>query len=146
MRHRKYGRKFSMTSAPRKAMFRNLVTSILLHGRIKTTEDRAKEIRAYVERVISLGKRAPSLDGLEGETLKAAQAARVHAIRLAKLWVNDRDAVSKVFGEYAARFATRPGGYTRVLKAGRRQGDNASLAWIELVGELPASSESEATA
>lgn len=138
MRHRKYGRKFSMTSAPRKAMFRNLVTSILLHGRIQTTEDRAKEIRGYVERVISLGKRAPSLDGLEGDALSAAKAARVHAIRQARFWVNDRDAVAKVFGEYAERFATRPGGYTRVLKGGRRQGDNASMAWIELVGAMPA--------
>jgi large subunit ribosomal protein L17 len=130
-----------MDASARKAMFRNMVTSLLLHEQIRTTEARAKELRKYAERVISLGKRAPSaadLTGLKGEDLQSAQAARVHAIRQARLWVNDGDVINRIFGEYADRYATRPGGYTRVIKAGRRAGDNAPMAIIELVGEQSA--------
>jgi large subunit ribosomal protein L17 len=138
MRHRKAGRKLNMDASARKAMFRNMVTSLLVHEQIKTTEARAKELRKYAERVITLGKRAPSasdLEGLKGSELQEAQAARVHAIRRVRLWVNNADAIKRVFGEYAERFSARPGGYTRVIKAGRRAGDNAHMAIIELVGE-----------
>jgi large subunit ribosomal protein L17 len=120
-------------------MFRNMVTSLLLHGQIRTTEPRAKELRRFAERVISIGKRAPSLDGLEGEALEKARATRVHAIRRAKLWVHDDEAMGKLFGEYAARFSARPGGYTRIVRAARRPGDNARMAIIQLVEAMGAS-------
>lgn len=133
MRHRKSGRKFGRNSSARKAMFRNMVTSLMLHGSIRTTEQKAKELRSHADKVITLGKRAPSLDGLEGDELVAAKAARVHLIRQAGRVVNNDEALAKVFGEYATRFAARPGGYTRVIKAGIRGGDNASMAIVQLV-------------
>jgi large subunit ribosomal protein L17 len=136
MRHRNAGRKFSRNSSSRKAMFRNLVTSVLRHEQVRTTEPKAKEIRRYVERVITLGVRAPSIasiDAMGGEEQSAARAARVHAIRQARLWVNDQEVLRRVFGEYAERYQQRPGGYTRVIKTGVRPGDNAAMAIIELV-------------
>ena len=142
MRHRKAGRKFNMDASARKAMFRNMVTSLMLHGQIRTTEERAKELRRYAERVITLGKRAPNLKQiakLKGSGKQEATAGRLHAIRRVRLWVNDSDAMEKVFGEYAERFQNRAGGYTRVVKAGRRAGDNAAMAVIQLVEELVAS-------
>ena len=142
MRHRKAGRKLGMDSSARKAMFRNMVTSLMVHGRIKTTKQRAKELRRVAERVITVGKRAPTLtdlEGLEGEALQQAKADRVAAIRRMKLWVNNDDAIQKLMGEYADRFRTRPGGYTRVVKLSRRRaGDNAEMAIIELVEEMAA--------
>ena len=139
MRHRKSGRKLGMDSSARKAMWRNMVTSLMLHGRIRTTEHRAKELRRYADRVITMGKRAPSKDalsGLSGQALQRAQANRVAAIRRARRWVNNDEAIERVFSDYAERYRTRPGGYTRVVKAGRRGGDNASMAIIELVESL----------
>ncbi|MFT7518981.1 MAG: large subunit ribosomal protein L17 [Kiritimatiellia bacterium] len=138
MRHRKAGRKFGMDSTARKAMFRNMVTSLLRHEQIRTTEARAKELRGYAERVITLGRRAPSLDDIEavdGDAQQKARAARVHAIRRARRWVNDQDVLKRVFNEYADRYQDRPGGYTRVIKAGKRPGDNAQMAVIQLVGD-----------
>ena len=149
MRHRKAGRKLGMDASARKAMFRNMVTSLLLHEQIRTTEARAKELRKYAEKVITLGKRAPStadLEALSGEELQAAKAARVHALRQARLWVNNADVLSRVFGEYAERYAARPGGYTRVVKAGRRSGDNAPMAIIALVSDDDTAPVSEASA
>lgn len=138
MRHRKSGRRLGRNSAHRKAMYRNMVTSLMLHGRIRTTEAKAKELRRIADRVITLGKAAPAsaLNGLEGEQLAAARAARVAPVRRAAYWVNDRDALARVFGEYADRYSTRNGGYTRVLKLGHRTGDDAPMALIELV-DLP---------
>ena len=145
MRHRKAGRRFGMDGSARKAMLRNMVTSLMVHGQIKTTEARAKELRGLAEKVITLGKRAPSLEGLEGEALAAARAKRVAAIRRARLWVNDQDGLDLVFGQYASRYASRPGGYTRVVKSGRRAGDNAPMAVICLVDDSPAgAAESQA--
>jgi large subunit ribosomal protein L17 len=133
-----------MDSPARKAMFRNMVTSLLLHEQIRTTTERAKELRKYADRVISIGKRAPreaDLESLSGETLKQARADRVAAIRRIKRWVNNDEVVARVMGEYAERFQTRPGGYTRVMKLGRRRpGDNAAMAVIQLVGPLSESS------
>ncbi len=140
MRHRKAGRKFNMDSTQRKAMFRNMVTSLLLHEQIRTTTERAKELRKFADRVISIGKRAPSegdLGGLDGEALDQARADRVTAIRRIKLWVNNDEVVSRVMGDYAERYRTRSGGYTRVVKLGRRRpGDNAAMAVIQLVGPM----------
>ncbi len=139
MRHLKSGRKFSIASDHRKAMFRNLVTSLMEHGRIRTTDQKAKELRSLADRIITLSKRVPasSLANLQGEDLRAAQARRVHAIRLARRWITDRDVLTKVFTEYSARFETRPGGYTRILKLGRRPGDQAEMSLIELVEAMP---------
>ena len=144
MRHRKAGRKLGMDASARKAMFRNMVTSLLERGQIRTTQAKAKELRRFAERVISIGKRAPSagdLDGLAGEELRSAKANRVAAIRRARVWVNNDEAMKKIFGEYADRFRERPGGYTRVVKTGKRAGDNAPMAVILLVDEAYVPSE-----
>ena len=137
MRHRKSGRRLGRNSAHRKAMYRNMVTSLMVHGRIKTTEAKAKELRRIADRVITMGKRVPpsTLDNLSGEELKAAQARRLHFIRRARRWINDKDALERLFGEYAERYKQRPGGYTRILKVGFRAGDQAPMAMIELVGD-----------
>jgi len=135
MRHRKSGRKLNMDSSARKAMFRNMVTSLMIHGQIRTTTARAKELRRVADKVISIGKRAPStdtIDGLKGDEQRQARADRVAAIRRARLWVNNDDAITRLFGEYADRFRSRPGGYTRIIKAGFRAGDNADMAIISL--------------
>ncbi|HZU75126.1 MAG TPA: 50S ribosomal protein L17 [Dehalococcoidia bacterium] len=116
MRHQVGGRKFDRNSGHRKAMYRNLITDLLRHGRIKTTEPKAKEIRPMAEKIITLGK-----DG------------SVHARRQALRVVYDPDVVSLVFSDVAPRYATRPGGYTRIVKLGPRLGDGAPMAIIELV-------------
>ena len=139
MRHRKGGRKFGMDSSARKAMFRNMVTSLMLHGQIRTTEARAKELRHHAERLITISKRAPSLadlEGLSGDDLARAKAHRVAAIRRIRQVVMDGDVVQRIMGDYAERYRTRPGGYTRVVKLTRpRPGDNARMAVIQLVTE-----------
>ena len=135
MRHRKSGRRLGRNSSHRKAMYRNMVTSLLVHGRIKTTDTKAKELRRIADRVITMGSKVPpsALEGLSGDELKAAQARRLHYIRRARRWVNNREALERLFGEYAEKFSARPGGYTRILKVGYRPGDNAPMARIELV-------------
>jgi large subunit ribosomal protein L17 len=135
MRHRKSGRKLGRNSSHRKAMFRNMVTSLILEEQIKTTEAKAKEVRSICDKVISLGKRVPlsSRENLSGDDLATAKAQRVHAIRLARKWVVDRTALEKLFGEYSERYQGRPGGYTRILKLGRRNGDNAPMNLVQLV-------------
>jgi large subunit ribosomal protein L17 len=107
------------------------------HGRIRTTEARAKEARKIADRVITLSKRVPnaSLDALTGDALQAAKVARVHAIRLAGRWVNSKDVLHTVFTVYSDRYATRPGGYTRIYKLSKRPGDQADMVLLELVTE-----------
>ena len=127
MRHLKAGRKFGRTSAHRKALFRNLVGALIERERISTTLAKAKELRGKVERTITLGK-------------KGTLHARRQAFKLAP----QKEAVQKVFGPLADRYANRPGGYTRIIKIGPRRGDNAPMAFIELVdreGETPAPKE-----
>ena len=116
MRHQKSGRKFSRTSAHREAMFKNMAASLFKHELIKTTLPKAKELRKVVEPLITLAK-------------KDTVANR----RLAFARLRDRDMVTKLFNELGPRFATRPGGYTRILKFGFRQGDNAPMALVELL-------------
>jgi large subunit ribosomal protein L17 len=116
MRHRHGLRKLNRTSEHRQAMLRNMCVSLLTHEAIKTTLPKAKELRRVVEPLITLGK-APSL------------ANR----RLAFSRLRDRDAVTKLFGELGPRYEKRPGGYTRILKMGFRIGDNAPMAFVELV-------------
>jgi large subunit ribosomal protein L17 len=119
-------------------MYRNMVTSLMVHGQIKTTEAKAKELRRIADKVITMGKRVPpsSLEGMSGEELKAAQARRLHFIRRARRWLNDPEALERLFGEYAERYKQRPGGYTRIRKVGYRSGDQAPMALIELVGDF----------
>jgi len=116
MRHRSGLRKLNRTSSHRLAMFRNMAVSLLTHEAIKTTLPKAKELRRIVEPLLTLGK-SPSL------------ANR----RLAFARLRDRDTVTKLFNELGPRYQTRNGGYTRVLKMGFRQGDNAPMAFMELV-------------
>ncbi|MFO1221175.1 MAG: 50S ribosomal protein L17 [Burkholderiaceae bacterium] len=116
MRHRHGLRKLNRTSEHRLAMLRNMCVSLLEHEAIKTTLPKAKELRRVVEPLITLGK-TPSL------------ANR----RLAFARLRDRDIVTKLFGELGPRYDKRPGGYTRILKMGWRQGDNAPMAFVELV-------------
>jgi large subunit ribosomal protein L17 len=139
MRHRNAGRKLSRNGSSRRALFRNLVTSLLRHEQVRTTEAKAKELRPVAEKVITLARRAPSLDGLEGEALQVAKAARVHLIRQAGLIVNDKAVLTRLFTEYSTRYASRPGGYIRIVKMGARPGDNAPMALVALVhdGQTP---------
>lgn len=137
MRHQNSGRRLGVDGALRRAMLRNLVTDLMRYGRIQTTEARAKELRGIADKIITLSKRVSpaTLATLEGEALTQAKAKRVHAIRQARLLIEDRDVLQKVFGEYSTRYATRPGGYTRILKLGNRPGDQAKVVLIELVGD-----------
>lgn len=116
MRHRNAFRKLNRTSSHRTAMFRNMTNSLLLHEIIKTTLPKAKELRSYAEPVITLGK-----DSNLTNKRKAFNKLR------------DRSIVTKLFTELGPRYATRPGGYIRILKYGFRKGDNAPMALVELV-------------
>ena len=116
MRHLKAGRKFGRTSAHRKALFRNLVGALIQRERIRTTLAKAKELRGKVEKTITLGKKGT-----------------VHARRQAFKLAPQKESVSKLFGDLAERYANRPGGYTRIIKIGPRRGDNAPMAFIELI-------------
>ena len=137
MRHRKSGRKLGRNSSHRKAMFRNMATSLLEHGQIKTTDAKAKELRKVVDRLITLSKRVtPSdLEAASGAEEASLLQKRLHAVRQARKTVKDRDILQKLFSEYSEQFASRPGGYTRITKLGRRDGDNAPMSIIELVAE-----------
>jgi len=117
MRHLKTGRKFGRTSAHRKALFRNMVTALIDKERIRTTLAKAKELRGKVEKTITLGKKGT-----------------LHARRYALKLVADKGSLKKIFGPLSERYANRPGGYTRVIKLGHRLGDDAPMAFIELVG------------
>lgn len=116
MRHRKGPRKLNRTSTHRKAMFANMAAALVKHEQITTTLPKAKELRRVVDKLISLGKRGD-----------------LHARRQALRTIRDRALVEKLFSTLAERYADRPGGYTRVLKAGYRYGDSAPIAIIELV-------------
>jgi len=116
VRHRKKGRKLSRTPSHKKATMRNMATSLFRHERIETTTAKAKELRPYAERLITLARRGD-----------------LHARRLAATKIQDREVLGKLFGDIAPRFAERPGGYTRILKLGHRKGDAAEMSLIELV-------------
>ena len=116
MRHRKKGRQLSRTRSHRKATLRNMATSLFRHERIETTTAKAKELRPYAERLITLARRGD-----------------VHSQRLAATKIQDRQVLGKLFDDIAPRYAERPGGYTRVLKLGNRKGDAAEMSLIELV-------------
>ena len=129
MRHGVKGRKLGRTSTHRASTLAGLATSIILHKRIRTTEAKAKEMRRYVEPIITRAKRTYALTGDDSKTV----AARVHARREVGKVIKDDAAMKILFGEIAERVQGRAGGYTRVVKLGNRHGDNAAMAIIELV-------------
>lgn len=135
MRHLNAQRKLGRTSSHRKAMLRNMVTSLLRHGEIRTTDAKAKEVRRIADRIVTLTKRVPRsrVEAANGDERKALEAQRLHAIRLAALWVNDKEVLHNIFTTLGEGYATRNGGYTRVLKLGYRPGDNAPMSVVQLV-------------
>lgn len=134
MRHRKSGRKLNRNSPHRKAMFSNMVTSLIDHERIETTNVKAKELRSYIDKVVT---RAGSVSDLiskgRDKQTDNEKAKIVHAIRMAKRIVKDADMLQKLFNDIAPRYQDRSGGYTRIIKKGPRRGDAASMALIEFV-------------
>jgi large subunit ribosomal protein L17 len=111
-----------------------LVTNLVRYERIKTTDAKAKELRRYAERTITWGARVAELVGREPETLADHERARiVHAMRMARRTVRDREVLHKLFHEVAPRYLGRPGGYTRIIKIGNRHGDAAPVSYIELI-------------
>ncbi|HUW53570.1 MAG TPA: 50S ribosomal protein L17 [Rhodanobacter sp.] len=117
MRHQKSGRKLNRTSSHREAMFRNMASSLVKHELIRTTLPKAKELRRVAEPLITLAK----VDGVANRRLAFAR-------------MRDKEAVGKLFVELGPRYRERPGGYLRILKCGFRPGDNAPMAYVELVG------------
>jgi large subunit ribosomal protein L17 len=121
VRHQKQGRKLGRDAAHRKALYANLASSLIEHGRIKTTEAKAKEVRPIAEQMITLGKRGD-----------------LAAHRQAVAFLRSKSVTHRLFAEIAPRFADRPGGYTRIVKLGPRQGDAAEMVYLELVDHVPA--------
>ncbi len=120
MRHRRSGRKLGRDSAHRRALYANLAGALIEHGRIRTTEAKAKEVRPIAEQMITLGRRGDL-------------AAR----RRALAYLRSQEIVHKLFAEVGPRFAERPGGYSRIVKLGPRAGDAAPMAYLELVDYVP---------
>jgi large subunit ribosomal protein L17 len=118
VRHRAKNRQLSRTASHRKALLANLAASLFRHDRIETTEAKAKELRPYAERLITLARRGD-----------------LHARRLVERRIKDREVTHRLFAELGKRFAARPGGYTRIVKLGHRSGDGADVARIELLSE-----------
>ena len=127
MRHQKSGRKFNRTSAHREAMFKNMAASLFKHELIKTTLPKAKELRRVAEPLITMAK----VDGVANRRLAFAR-------------LRDKQAVGKLFVELGPRYQGRPGGYLRILKCGFRDGDNAPMAYVELVDRPRAATEEAA--
>ncbi|MGZ4407412.1 MAG: 50S ribosomal protein L17 [Gaiellaceae bacterium] len=123
MRHRRAGKKLGRDSAHRRALYSNLAGALIEHGRIKTTQAKAKAVKPFAEQMITLGKRGD-----------------LHARRLALAELRSQDVVHQLFAEVAPRFAERPGGYTRIVKLGPRLGDAAEMVYLELVDYEPAGS------
>jgi len=128
MRHRKSGRKLNMTSAHRKAMFKNMSVSLLLHEEIRTTLPKAKELRRHVEPLITMAK-----------------TPTVANRRLAFSRLRDRDMVTKLFDDLGVHFKDRPGGYLRILKCGYRPGDKAPMAIVQMVSREKVDAEGDET-
>jgi large subunit ribosomal protein L17 len=126
MRHRVGQRKLGRVTEHRIAMLRNQAEALIRHEHIETTVPKAKELRPFVERIITIAKR--------GIAAGDANAGSLHARRLVLRDIQNRDVVAKLFDTIAPRFAGRPGGYTRILRLGHRRGDSADVALIELVG------------
>jgi large subunit ribosomal protein L17 len=120
MRHHRAGKKLGRDSAHRKALYSNLTGALIEHGRIRTTEAKAKAVRPIAEQMITLGRRGD-----------------VHARRQALAYLRSQDVVHKLFSDVGPRFSERPGGYSRIVKIGPRPGDSAPMAYLELVDYMP---------
>ena len=127
MRHQRSGKKLGRDAAHRKALYANLTASLIEHGRIRTTETKAKAVRPIAEKMITLGR-----DG------------SIHARRQALAFLRSQEIGHQLFSEVAPRFKDRPGGYTRVIKLGPRQGDAAPMAYLELVDFTPGGEQTQA--
>jgi large subunit ribosomal protein L17 len=127
MKHRVVGRRLDRTTEHRTAMLRNMVTSLFRHERIQTTTPKAKELKRFADKMVTLAKRGGP-----------------HHRRIANRDIRDVEVLNKLFDTLAGRYETRPGGYTRIVRVGRRHGDNAELAVIELVDRAPAATPDEA--
>jgi len=128
VRHRRVGKKLGRDSAHRKALYSNLAGALIEHGRIKTTEAKAKAVKPFAEQMITLGKRGD-----------------LHARRLALAELRSQDIVHQLFADVAPRFTDRPGGYTRIVKLGPRLGDAAEMVYLELVDFDSAAPPGQAT-
>jgi large subunit ribosomal protein L17 len=126
MKHRVVGRRLDRTTEHRTAMLRNLVTALLDHERIKTTAPKAKELKRFADKIITLGKKG-----------------NAHSRRIAAADVKDTAILEKLFGDVAVRCKSRPGGYTRIIRVANRVGDNAPMAYIELVDRKKGLAEGE---
>jgi large subunit ribosomal protein L17 len=149
MRHKNSGRKFDRNTSSRRAMLRNLTANLILHEKIETTDAKAKELRRVAERLITKARRLGTVAyTAQAELSPADKARRLSAQRMIAAYIprfgvrvetgggtNRVDLVEKVLLDLARRFATRPGGYTRIVKFGPRRGDNAPISLIELVGD-----------
>jgi large subunit ribosomal protein L17 len=124
VRHQRSGKKLGRDSAHRKALYSNLAGALISHGRIETTEAKAKAVKPFAEKMITLGKRGD-----------------LHARRQALAALRSNDVVHQLFAEVAPRFAERPGGYTRIVRLGPRQGDAAEMVYLELVDFEPTPSQ-----
>jgi len=120
VRHHRSGKKLGRDSSHRKALYSNLAGALIEHGRIKTTEAKAKAVKPIAEQMITLGRRGD-----------------IHARRQAIAYLRSQDVVHKLFSEVAPRFVDRPGGYSRIVKLGPRQGDAAEMVYLELVDHQP---------
>ena len=120
MRHRRAGKKLGRDSAQRRALYSGLAASLIEHGRIRTTEAKAKAVKPIAEQMITLGRRGD-----------------LHARRQALAYLRSNDVVHKLFSDVGPRFADRPGGYSRIVKLGPRQGDAADMVYLELVDYEP---------
>jgi large subunit ribosomal protein L17 len=120
MRHQRSGKKLGRSPAHRKALYSNLAGALIEHGRISTTEAKAKAVKPFAEKMITLGKRGD-----------------LHARRQALAALRSNDVVHRLFADVAPRFAERPGGYTRIVRLGQRQGDAAEMVYLELVDHQP---------
>ena len=129
MRHHRSGRKLGRDASHRKALYANLTSALIEHGRIKTTVAKAKEVRPIAEQMITLGRRGD-----------------LHARRQALAYLHSNDVVTMLFSDVAPRFADRPGGYTRIVKLGPRLGDAAEMVYLELVDYVPAGASPSAAA
>ena len=121
MRHRRAGKKLGRDAAHRRSLYANLACSLIEHGRVRTTEAKAKAVKPFAEQMITLGKRGD-----------------LSARRQAISELRSQDAVHRLFADVAPRFADRPGGYSRIVKIGPRQGDAAEMVYLELVDFVPA--------
>jgi large subunit ribosomal protein L17 len=137
MRHKKSGRKLKRTASHRKSLITSLSTALLKHKRIRTTVAKAKETRTFVEKLITRAKNAVAAEG---------DKKNVHARREIAKYIKDRDVIKELFTEIAPKVAARPGGYTRIVKLGQRQGDAAEVAVLELVDFNIGQTQSKAAA